>query len=310
MAKRALLSILAITILSLGELSDSPIRRQASLCYGRQYPLHRVLNGASPYVELSAGGVSGQFLLDYGTTASVLSSSVFATLNEGSRNSPLFAGAKPAHFSRRSIDMPLQPSGSQIGTIGTDFLSGLSVQISDNTVYVGAEPCPSAALRAGGLVPIAQRGFFSANPGMIDRNHPNVPVVFVQLGEVHTFAQIDTGYEDMIYPHSLDINEALFTQLAVAGIDLDHLANIKVSTCQGSEIRPVYAIRNRPLVIETERASPILRVDRFHLILKSANGCGGIAAMNVPAAQLGASFLQLFETVIFDPRSGAVWLKV
>ena len=64
------------------------------------------------------------------------------------------------------------------------------------------------------------------------------------------------------------------------------------------------------LVIETERASPILRVDRFHLILKSANGFGGIAAMNVPAAQLGASFLQLFETVIFDPRSGAVWLKV
>jgi hypothetical protein len=309
MAKRALLSNLAIAILLLAELSDSPIWEQGSLCYGRQYPLHRVSNGASPYIELSTGGVSGQFLLDYGTTVSILSRSAFATLREESRSSPSFAGVKQAHFVIRPIDMPLQPAGNQVGTIGTNFLSVLSIQIAGNKAYVGSEPCPSDALRVAGLVPIAQRGFFSSNPAMIDSNHPNVPIVFLQLGEVHTFAQIDTGYEDIIYPHSLDINEALFKQLVAAGIDLDHLANIRVSTCQGAEIRPVYTVRNRPLVIETERASPILRVDRFHLVLKPANGCGGIGAMSVPAAQLGASFLQLFETVIFDPQSGAVWFK-
>jgi hypothetical protein len=44
------------------------------------------------------------------------------------------------------------------------------------------------------------------------------------------------------------------------------------------------------------------------LILKQANGCGGIAEMAAPAAQLGASFLQLFGAVVFDPKNATVWL--
>lgn len=89
---------------------------------------------------------------------------------------------------------------------------------------------------------------------------------------------------------------------------LDHLADINVSTCEGRESRHVYRVKDRSLVIETDQATPIVRIETFYLILKPANGCGGIGTMSVPAAQLGASFLQLFGTIVFDPQSGTVWL--
>src|SRR5580693_4982353 len=49
-----------------------------ALCGGRRYETSAVPNGASPYIELSADGLSGPFLLDTGATRSSLSASAFA----------------------------------------------------------------------------------------------------------------------------------------------------------------------------------------------------------------------------------------
>src|SRR6516164_6127333 len=49
-----------------------------SFCDGRRYALSTAGNGASPYIRLTAQGIAGQFLLDYGTTKSSLAASVFA----------------------------------------------------------------------------------------------------------------------------------------------------------------------------------------------------------------------------------------
>ena len=57
------------------------------------------------------------------------------------------------------------------------------------------------------------------------------------------------------------------------------------------------------LVIETEDAKPITRTNSFYLVLKPANCCGGIASISSAAAQLGASFLKLFQTIVFDPQA-------
>jgi hypothetical protein len=157
-------------------------------------------------------------------------------------------------------------------------------------------------------VPIAQKNFFSSDPSITGGKYPNVPVVFLSLGEVHIWAQIDTGYDDAVYAHSVDINEALFQRLTTQGMTLDHLADINVSTCEGSESRHVYTVKDLSLVIETDDSIPIMRVGTFYLILKPANGCGGIGTMSIPAAQLGASFLQTFGTTVFDPQFGTVWL--
>ena len=50
----------------------------AALCGGRRYEISRFPNGLSPYVALTADGVPGQFLLDYGATRSSLSADAFA----------------------------------------------------------------------------------------------------------------------------------------------------------------------------------------------------------------------------------------
>jgi|APFre7841882630_1041343.scaffolds.fasta_scaffold06744_1 hypothetical protein len=307
--RKACLSISAITILAVAVTVKIGDHGREALCDGRRYEKSALPNGASPYIRLSADGISGQFLLDYGATRSSLSASAFAASDGSVRNAalslPSFEGG---NFDLRHFDMPLQPAGRQLGLIGTDFLSLLSVQFTGSAVFLGAQPCQPSALRSRGLIPIAQKGFFSSDRSMIDVGLPNVPVVFLRLGEVQTWAQIDTGYDDIVYTHSVDINEALYERLVTNGIRLERFADISVSTCEGRESRHVYTAEGRSLVIETDEAKPIVQTETFHLILKPANRCGGIGAMTIPAAQLGASFLQIFGTVVFDPRSGTVWL--
>jgi hypothetical protein len=308
--RKACLSISAITILGVAVIVKTVDGGREAFCDGRRYEKSGVPNGASPYIKLSADGISGQFLLDYGATRSSLSASAFAASDGSVRNATtlFLPGFEGGNFDLRHFDVPLQPAGGQLGVIGTDFLSLLSVQITGNAVFLGARPCQPNALRSRGLIPIAQNGFFSSDRSMQDGGHPNVPVVFLHLGEVHTWAQIDTGYDDIVYTHSVDINEALYERLVTSGIRLEQFADISVSTCEGRESRHVYTAKGRSLVIETDEAKPIVRTETFHLILKAANRCGGIGTMTTPAAQLGASFLQFFGTVVFDPRSGTVWL--
>ena len=152
------------------------------------------------------------------------------------------------------------------------------------------------------------KALFSSRPSTGGKL-PNVPVVFVRFGEIRAWAQIDTGYEDLVYAHSMDINQALFEQLVNSNVELNHIGDIQIFTCEGRETRHVYRLKDVPLVIETDKGAPVLRVAAFHLILKPPNGCGGIAALSTPAAQLGASFLRTFGTVIFDPTSETVWVE-
>jgi hypothetical protein len=130
------------------------------------------------------------------------------------------------------------------------------------------------------------------------------------LGAARIWAQIDTGYDDMVYPHSVDINQALYDQLIQDGMRLRQVSEISVLTCEGRETRPVYSVVNQSLIVETDQAQPIVRTENFFLTLKRANGCGGIGAMSESAAQLGASFLRLFRAIVFDPKSKTVWLNV
>ena len=247
--------------------------------------------------------------MDYGATRSSLSASAFAASDGSVRNAALsLPGFEGCNFDLRHYHMPLHTAERQLGVIGTDLLSLLSVQFTGSAVFLGAQPCQPNALRAHHLIPIAQNGFFSSNPSMIDGGLSNVPVLFLRLGEVHTWAQIDTGYDDTVYRNSVDINEALYERLVNNGMKLERVADISVSTCEGRESRHVYTVKGRSLVIETDQAKPIKRIETFYLILKSANGCGGIGAMTTPAAQLGASFLQILGTVVFDPRSETVWV--
>jgi hypothetical protein len=282
---------------------DDP--KEAAFCGGQRYAISGFSDGSPPYLRLSADGVQGRFLIDYGATRSSLSADAFAAPAGSVRRATIsLPGFAVGDFELRRYEA----GKGQLGVIGADFLSLLTAEFTGSAVYLGGEPCPSDALRARGLVPIAQDGFFSSDPSTIKRGLPNVPVVFMMLGGVRAWAQIDTGYADSVYPHSADINKAFYDRLVESGLKLERLADIGVATCEGHESRPVYAIEGGALTIENEHGRPIAQTSSFHLVVKPANGCGGIGSMSAPAAQLGASFLQIFGTAVFDPKSGVVWL--
>ena len=280
-----------------------------ALCGGQRYEISRLRNGVTPYIALTAEGVPGQFLLDYGATRSSLSADTFAgTAGSDKAATISLPSFEKGAFRLARYDQPVQTATRQLGVIGTDFLSLLTAQFSASSVYLGDHPCEAKALGARGLVPVSQSGFFSSDLSTIKSGLANVPIVYLSLGGVRAWAQIDTGYADTVYPRSVDINEALYGRLAASGVRLERLRDLGVWTCEGRESRRVYAVRDSALRIENEQARPIVQTDSFTLIVKPANSCGGIATMGEPAAQLGASFLKLFGTIVFDPKSATVWL--
>jgi hypothetical protein len=296
----AWLAIAAAAFLATGDAA----RADEGICGGRRYELRTLSNGASPYVELAAPGVSGVLLLDYGSTRSWIARG--AGVKADLTASLLLSGLRSGSIEPGADGPPAPPPRKQLGVVATDLLSQLTVELTGTGVFLSEPPCPREALRGHGLVPVAQSGFFSAAPSK--GLYPNVPVVFLRLGGVRTWAQIDTGYDDLAYNHSIDINETLFKRLSASGIVLNRLPDVRVATCEGLESRSVYTMDNFPLVIEDHEGTAIAQTQTYHLIVKHANGCGGIGSMSNPGAQLGASFLRTFGAVVFDPASETVWL--
>ena len=116
-----------------------------------------------------------------------------------------------------------------------------------------------------------------------------MPVLPLDIGGIATVAQIDTGYDDRVLRPSIDINEALFQRLLAAGLPLKRSRDIGVATCEGSETREVYTLPAGVVAITTSTGVVVRELPDAKLVRKLVNGCGGIADMREPAAQLGMS---------------------
>jgi hypothetical protein len=209
---KALLPVAAIALVMAPPSRIAKSYNNEPSCGGHRYNLVGVSDGGppyAPYVELNADSVSGRFLLDYGATKSSISARTFAASN-GAIASLSIPRYTPRFFELKRYADRLQPA--QIGVIGVDLLSTLAVELNGNTAFLSEMQCKPEQLRARRLIPIAQKGFFSSRPSTGNKLQ-NVPVVFVRLGVMRTWAQIDTGYEDFVYAHSIDINQAFFEQL-------------------------------------------------------------------------------------------------
>ncbi len=284
-------------------------------CAGERFEIQTVAGGASPYIQLTAGDRRGSFLLDYGTTRSSLSRDVFQSGVEGgditidSFSLPSFQAGR---FRLAKYWIADQPPGGQIGIIGTDFLSLLTADISfqngHGDVFFSAEPCDPDVLRKRGMIAVRQRGFFTSDLRKLRPATPNVPVLFLDIGGVPVPAQIDTGYDDRKLPPSIDINEALYERLVSAGIPLTRGGNSTVATCGGVTTNEVYAAPQTRILLKTDVGREIRQISGASLIRKIGNGCGGIADMQRPEAQLGASIVAGLGSVVFDGRSEIVWV--
>jgi hypothetical protein len=84
-------------------------------------------------------------------------------------------GIERADFRLARYDLLLRPGKGQLGVIGVDLLSRLTVQLTETTADLGAESCRRETLVARGFTPIAQNAFFSSDPSKIRAGLPNVP---------------------------------------------------------------------------------------------------------------------------------------
>lgn len=292
----------------------APAAWAAARCDGQHFAVRHVKGGHAPYISRTALGRTGAFILDYGATNSTLSRAHFpAYQGAGTLTATDFSlpGFVSGRFKLVQYWHRLSPGSDQIGVIGTDFLAHLTADFSfrpgRTDVILSPAPCDPARLKARGLVPVSQSGFFSHDRRRVARNRPNVPVLYLRFGAVVTWAQIDTGYDDVLRPPSVDINHALYTKLRSAGVRLTPMPDVHVSTCAGVERRQVYRLAR--LTVQSETGTAIRDVADVNLILKSPNGCGGIAGRTEPAAQVAASLLARLGEVVFDPRSEKVWIK-
>ena len=190
----ALLSLVAIGVPIFGFSMDLKEPDRGALCGGRPYARISVPDGASPYVELTADGVTGPFLLDYGATRSSLSAASFSGPDGSIRTAAIsLPGIEKADFHLARYYLLLQPGNGQLGVIGDDLLSQFTVQLTDNAAILSAETCRREELIARGLTPVSQSRFFSSNPTKFVSGLPNV-----RLDELLRFDKGQFGFVQVL----------------------------------------------------------------------------------------------------------------
>ncbi|MEM9724891.1 MAG: hypothetical protein AAF909_05430 [Pseudomonadota bacterium] len=301
-----------------GGAAQAAPAKGASLSAAPFLPLDAALEqgGHAPFVALRVDGRIGDFLIDTAATQSSLNAEFF----------PIGATRLVRHFSLPSFPGGVfsvadyvglrGPSGSKLGILGTDFLSLLSMRLAYDgpNLQVGVTPasCNGRLLREAGFIAIDQKGFFSADQSLLGPGRPNVPILRMGFGgELRFWAQIDSGYDDRLYQPSIDVNAPLFEALKAAGAKMTKVDDVTLTTCVGRESRAIWRMERGGLDVFAEAGpggAPVAAFAAPYLSVKQPNGCGGIAGLDEPAAQLGASVLRSFGEVVFDPKNTCVWI--
>lgn len=319
------------------QLDKGPGPRTAiAVCHGKPFALDHATSGFAPYVTLALAGKSGPFLIDYGASDSVVESGIWLTPSGDPRWKPSPAGAKfplgpidlpgwdaPAgkiDFLIEARDINLRPGAKQLGVLGADLFPNQIVHFSytgPDTVHISPYPapeCSASTLQRAGFTQVDQSGHWADGTVAPDGIH-NGPVLHGRflgaqgqaLEGTALWGQLDTGYDDIAYPHSLIVNEPLFDALSRSGLTLRRVGWVTTKTCAGTAQAEVMAA-GEPLAITTG-TDAIGSVRNVHIVRSPKTACGGISGAAVPAGQFGASFLEAIgEVVVHAPRK-EVWLK-
>jgi hypothetical protein len=324
-------------------------------CVGTSVPL--VPSGERGYVSVNMGGdagaIPGDFLLDFGANGSTIDLNAFKPPGPPSPTSCYGDAASPGalcSFSNYDFFGPwgtvslvtadygfLINSVRQAGIIGTDFLSvyPFTIDYARAMVWRAAGAfCTDAQLLGAGFAPIPAGGFYTNNSNslrplsdvLVDPDAaatanytvPNVPTVPITVAGVSALAQLDTGYDDRIIRHSININEALLAQLLATApqkLKRQQGKDLYLTTCVPglSQLGAAYVLTTGTEVNFVGVGGAVGRHDAGTVLfvkekLAEAQRCGGIETWTVPAAQMGASFLVDAQAVVFDPVTSRVWL--
>ena len=324
-------------------------------CIGTSLPLAR--SGERTFVSVNMGedaaAIRGDFVIDFGSNGSTIDLDAFtapapkpSTCNGGDAAGPGALCSFPSFdffglwgaVSLVTGDYSfLISSVKQAGIIGTDFLSvyPFTVEYTNARISKGSPTafCTDAQLLGAGMVSIPAGGFYTNNtrtlrplsdvvtdPDASTKNFtvPNVPTIPIAIAGVSALAQLDTGYDDRITRHSVNINQALLDQLLAKSADKLTRRSTKdlfLTTCIAglSQRGSAYVLAPGTSVNFVTASGAVGRNDTGTILfvkerLPEAEKCGGIETWTVPAAQMGASFLVDAQAVVFDPIASRVWV--
>jgi len=325
-------------------------------CVGSAIPLN--VAGERAYVsielagELDAAPSRGDWVVDLGSTGSTIDFGAFGdagptpSICYGDAASP-GADCVFHHFDyfgewgnvtlRTGDYRALATLTRQAGILGTDFLAlhPTTLDYTRKKIY-RADPktfCTDAQLLGAGYTPLASQGFYTTDlsklrplsdvlddpdGGTAGFVVPNVPTVPVSVAGKSALAQLDTGYDDRLVRHSINVNQALFDLIETQGPDVltrDIFADVYLTTCIPGYSEQVLAYRlgeGRTVDFIAEGGSVARRETTAVVYLKKRSAktlpCGGIGTWTVPAAQVGSSFFVDAQAVVFDPASSRVWV--
>lgn len=301
---------------------------QSTLCFGDKREMK--LGSLMPYTKIKVGSAEGYFLIDFGTTASTIDTNGFINskpkLVPGSKNqfdNFDFYGSWGKVSLNTQNHSNIQGLGTirQAGILGTDFLcfNIFTIDYVNNELIRNSSNnfCADSVLLKEGFKAASTAGYYSNDLKNLNNTcTPNIPTVPVKIGNISAVAQIDPGFDDNKYRHSVNINQAFFNALIESGITLieNHSAGFQLSTCVNGLKENVKAYKlpyGVAFSITDINGEPIVIHSDANIFLKQtpieAKSCGGIGSWQIPAAQLGASFLIDTKKVIFDPFHAKVW---
>ncbi len=298
------------------DVADAGVEAPSPLpaCFTESAPV--VLSGAGvPYGEVGVDGARGWFLVDWASTFTTIDVFGFTTPPQALPN-----GRFPAFEwfgSWGDVTLVTQdhsgiPSAvRQAGILGTDFLSkhAYLLDFEAGVVHRASAPCELSADRWARL---DATGTFSTSLAALPPGQPNVPAVPVRLAGATARAQLDTGFDDLAVPYSVNINAAFFDQLDPSALTRDPSLDLWLTTCAGVA-EPVEAWRaSGPLELLADDGTAAVTVTAPIIFVKRTPAvawhCGGIGTWSMPAAQVGATVIREAVRVLFDPHTSSVYV--
>jgi hypothetical protein len=307
---------------------------QIDSCLGEKKKI--VIDHQMPYLTVKLGNAEGEFVLDFGTNITSIDPENFKNsvkpepIGGGQLEYEKFYKFKNFNFYNYPGEVNLlirksQVSGlkfKQAGVIGTDFFMEaiFTIDYQNGFLYKSSKDsfCKDKVLNDAGFKAVSTAGYYVDNfDRLLDpKTTINVPTVPVKIATVTAVAQIDPAYDDGVYRHTVNINQAFFESLKSAGVKLEKITDVQLSTCTGaSETVSSYRLgKGYSFQIMGIDGSPVVIANDAHIFVKGnsqeTQKCGGIGTWKIPAAQIGASFLNDSEKVIFDPFTSRVWFKM
>lgn len=297
-------------------------------CFGEKREL--TLGRTTPYTKVKIGNIEGCFLIDFGTTGSTIDPNNFIN------GKPISSDKTKSSFEKfdffgdwGTVNLNVQNHSNieglenfkQAGILGTDFLSLniFTIDYVNKKIYRANYNnfCSDDSLIKMGFKATSTIGYYSNDKNKLNNTCvANIPTIPIKIGNISAMAQIDPGFDDFKFRHSVNINQAFFNALKDAGVMLieNPSSNLTLSTCVNniSELVIAYKLpKGVSFSITGIDGNPIILTSDANIFLKqtpaNAKNCGGIGTWQIPAAQIGASFLLDAKKIIFDSFKSKVW---